>query len=197
MPEAPAFTPGRPLQSWPQAPQFRASDVRSTHIAPQASGAVLPQLAMHAGAPPVAPQSGAGAVQAWPQPPQVCASARLASQPSSGRAEQCAKPAAQAGAGTEQTPELQWTTAPGATLGSAPQSCPQVPQFLGSEDRFTQLVPQVSGLVAAQVALHFGPVLELVHRGAAPEHFVPQPPQVCASVRLASQPSSAREEQCA
>jgi len=98
------------------------------------SGAVVPvQVSTHFAVPLASEHTGAVVVQATPQPPQLGELPRSASQPSSGRGEQWANPLTHALAGTEQTPAWQVTpVAPDATLGSAPQSCPQVPQFLAS-----------------------------------------------------------------
>ena len=82
------------------------------------------------------------------------------------------------------------------TLGNEEQSCPQVPQFLASAFRSTHNVPQTSGAVPAQLELHLGPDAPFAQIDVAPEHAVPQPPQLCASSKFASQPSSGRAEQC-
>jgi hypothetical protein len=85
--------------------------------------------------------------------------------------------------------------APGATLGNMVQSCPQVPQFRGSVLRSTHDETQRSGAGATQLDAHFGPEELCMQSEVAPVHFVPQAPQLLESVRLASQPSSARDEQ--
>jgi hypothetical protein len=67
------------------------------------------------------------------QAPQLIASERLASHPSSGREEQCPKPAAQAPGATTQAPlRHSMAAALGLTFGRLAQSWPHAPQFLGS-----------------------------------------------------------------
>jgi hypothetical protein len=85
--------------------------------------------------------------------------------------------------------------APGATLGSAAQSCPHVPQFLASDCKFTQLAEHGSAEGGEQASLHLAPLAVLEQRGVDPEHAVPQPPQFFESERSVSHPSSGREEQ--
>jgi hypothetical protein len=80
-------------------------------------------------------------------------------------------------------------------LGNVVQSWPQVPQFLASLMRFTHDDTHRSGAGATQLLVHFAPELLGVQTAVAPMHLVPQVPQLLASVRLASQPSSARDEQ--
>jgi hypothetical protein len=95
------------------------------------AGAV--QLSVHAAVAPFAEHSGVAAGQLAPQAPQFCESRRFVSHPSSGREVQCANPRAHAVAGTEQIPAWHSTpAAPGVTFTRPVQSCPQVPQFLGS-----------------------------------------------------------------
>src|SRR5438270_921007 len=115
------FTFGREAQLYVHAPQFLTSVMRFTHCVPHRFG-VDPE------------QSAVGAAQALPQVPQFACVLRLVSHPSSARVEQCAYPAAQAEAGTLQTPAWQVIPmAPGATFCNAVQSCPQLPQFSGSD----------------------------------------------------------------
>jgi hypothetical protein len=78
-------------------------------------------------------QRGIVPVHVTPHAPQLVASPRLASQPSSGREEQCPKPAAQAPGGTTQAPlRHSMAAALGLTFGRLAQSWPHAPQFLGS-----------------------------------------------------------------
>jgi hypothetical protein len=79
--------------------------LRFTHAVLQASGVVPAQLEAHFAVPDAAEQIGVEPEQVTPQPPQLGDAARLASQPSSGRGEQCANPVRHAEAGTEQTPD--------------------------------------------------------------------------------------------
>ena len=76
------------MQSWPQLPQFLASDLRLTHAVLQTSGLAPVQFEAHFAAPDAVEQIGVETEHVMPQPPQFGESARLASQPSSGRAEQ-------------------------------------------------------------------------------------------------------------
>jgi hypothetical protein len=146
---------------------------------------------------PDAEQSAAGAAQALPQAPQFACVLRLVSHPSSPRVEQCAYPAAQAVAGTLQTPDWQVIpVAPGATFCNAVQSCPQLPQFSGSDIKFAHVVLHVLGADVGQLATHCGPLDPAAHFGAAVPHLVVQLPQVLASTSEVSQPSSALDEQC-
>jgi hypothetical protein len=156
-------------------------------------------LALHAGEPVVEEQTGVGDVHALVHEPHVFESARLASHPSSGLAEQWAKPAAHDDAGTLQTPDWQVTPgSPGLTFSNPVQSCPQLPQFFGSDFRLTQVVLHVSALGAEQPKVQpKAPVAPAEQTGAAVLHDLPQPPQLRASWILVSQPSSAREEQWA
>ncbi len=143
-------------------------------------------------------QSAVGAVQVLPQVPQLSGVLMLVSQPSSARVEQCAKPGEHAEAGTLHTPALQVIpVAPDATFGSAVQSCPQAPQLSGLVAKSTQLLPQAFGVDVGQVETHCGPLAPAAHFGAAVVHFCVQLPQLCASSSEVSQPSSARDEQCA
>jgi hypothetical protein len=142
-------------------------------------------------------QSAAGAAQVLPQAPQLSGVLRLVSQPSSARVEQCAKPAAQAAGGTLHRPDLHVIpVAPAATFGSVVQSCPQEPQFDTFEAKSRQVLPQEFGVALGQLDTHCGPLAPAAHFDAAVEHFCVQLPQVWASSREVSHPSSAREEQC-
>ncbi len=85
--------------------------------------------------------------------------------------------------------------APAATFVKVVQSWPQVPQLRGSLCRFTQADTHRSGEGETQLLAHFAPDEPGVHSAVAPLHLMPQAPQLLASVRLASQPSSDRDEQ--
>jgi hypothetical protein len=96
---------------------------RLTQLVPQTSAVVPVQLVLHTGEPVVEEQTGVGAAQVLVHEPHVFESARLASQPSSGRAEQWAKPAAHDDAGTLHTPAWQVTAgSPGFTFSNPVQS---------------------------------------------------------------------------
>jgi hypothetical protein len=178
------------------APQLVGSDVRSTHFVAHRFGDGATQLDEQAKAVPDIEQSAVGATQVFPQEPQFACVLRSVSQPSSGRVEQCPKPAEQAAAGTTQAPELHVTpVAPGLTFGSVVQSWPQVPQFLGSDVRLTQLEPQMLAVGATQLEAHLGPVADVAQRAVGAAHVTPHVPQLFESSRLVSQPSSARDEQ--
>lgn len=197
MPVAPGLTFGSAVQSCPQAPQLVGSELKLTHFVPHRLGFGETQLDEQAYVDPDPEQSAVGTVQVLPQLPQLSEVLRLVSQPSSARVEQCPYPARQAAGGTLQTPDLQVIpVAPAATFGRAVQSWPQPPQFSGSDARSTQLLPHAFGVAVGQVATHCGPPAPAAHFGAAPVHFCVQPPQVSASSSDASQPSSARDEQC-
>ena len=56
------MTLASPVQSCPQTPQFSGSVLRSTHLAPQMSGAGATQLALQVGVVAVVEQSAVGAV---------------------------------------------------------------------------------------------------------------------------------------
>jgi hypothetical protein len=194
-PAAPGFTFASVVQSWLQAPQFVGSDARLTHLVVQRSGVGVVQLDEQVGV-PVAEQSPVGLVHVLPHWPQFDDVVSDVSQPSSARVEQWPKPLAHAAGGTEHAPATHWTPeAPGLTLGSVVQSWPHVPQFRGSPFRSTHDDTQRSGVGATQLLVHVAPELFFVQTPVAPVHFVPQVPQLLASVRLASQPSSARDEQ--
>ncbi|MFL5306849.1 MAG: hypothetical protein ACJ8F1_16660 [Polyangia bacterium] len=105
MPEAPARTLGNAVQSWLQAPQFVGSDLKSTHLVPQRSGAGATQLDEHAYDEPVVEQRAVGAEQTFAHDPQFAGEVKAVSQPSSPRLEQCAYPGAHAVAGTLHTPD--------------------------------------------------------------------------------------------
>jgi hypothetical protein len=92
-----------------------------------------------------------------------------------------------------QTPDTQvMPVAPGATLSRAPQSWPQVPQFLGSFCKLTHDEPQTSLAAPVHVVPHARPEAPIPHSGAEVGHLVPQAPQFCESARLVSQMSVAR-----
>jgi hypothetical protein len=93
------------LQSKPHAPQFFGSRCVSTHFEPQRFGAGVAQLGTQVNGEVDVEQTDAVAGHALVQLPHVRASVRLASQPSSGWAEQWANPDTHALAGTEQTPD--------------------------------------------------------------------------------------------
>jgi len=65
----------------------------------------------------------------------------------------------------------------------------------GSVFRFTHDDTHRSGLGATQLLVQVAPEAPCVHSPVAPVHLVPQIPQLLESVRLASQPSSGRDEQ--
>jgi hypothetical protein len=78
-----------------QAPQFFGSLVKLAHAPLHVAGAIAGQLLAQAytTAPPsrrLGAQSGVGAAQTFPHPPQLLGFARSVSQPSSGFDEQCA-----------------------------------------------------------------------------------------------------------
>jgi len=198
MPDAPTLTPGRVVQSCPQAPQFVGDDFTSTHFVPHRSGAGAAQLDEQTGVLLLVEHSAVGAAQVLPHWPQFCGWVRSASHPSSALAEQWANPDRQALGGTTQLPAWHVTAVdPARTLGSAVQSCPHVPQFRGSDFTSAQTVPHRSGVAPVQVALHVGVPPAVEQDGLAALHALLQLPQVRASVRLASHPSSGRAEQCA
>ncbi len=85
---APGLTLGSDEQSWPQLPQFLASDLRSTHMLPHTSAVDPVQVETHFPVPDAVEQTGEVPEQVTPQVPQFGELARLASQPSSGRGEQ-------------------------------------------------------------------------------------------------------------
>ena len=154
------------------------------------------QLDEHEGDAAAVEQRAVGAAHFLLHCPQLSGRVRSVSQPSSARLEQCANPDAQAPAGTEHTPAWQvMPVAPALTLGRAEQSWPQVPQFLASLLRLTHSEPQASGAELPQLEPQREAPAVTVHNGFAPEQAVVQPPQVRASARFASQPSSGRGEQ--
>jgi hypothetical protein len=84
--------------------------------------------------------------------------------------------------------------APGFTFGNAVQSCPHVPQFVGSDARLTHLLVQRLGDGATQLDAQAGvPVVEQSPVGLV--HVLPHWPQFEGVVSGVSQPSSARVEQ--
>ena len=97
---APGFTFLSAPQSWPHAPQFLESVSLFTHMLPHVSGVPPAQLGRQVACEPWTEQSGVLPPHASTQLPQWPGADRLASQPSSGFAEQWAKPAAQAPPGT-------------------------------------------------------------------------------------------------
>jgi hypothetical protein len=96
MPVAPCLTLGSDEQSCPQDPQFVGSLSKLTQLPLQTSGVGIWQESVHRGPADVLEQNGVGAAHLVSHAPQVIGSTRFVSQPSSGREEQCAKPAAQA-----------------------------------------------------------------------------------------------------
>lgn len=100
MPVAPGRTSASAVQSCPQTPQFVGSDLTSTHFDPHKSGNGETQLEAHAEAPVVDEQSAVGAAHFLPHCPQLSDEVVSASQPSSARLEQWAKPDAHAPGGT-------------------------------------------------------------------------------------------------
>src|SRR5262245_6316794 len=156
------------------------------------------QLGTHMNGELAVEHTGAVAGQALAQLPQVRASVRFASQPSSACAEQWAYPETQAAAGMEQTRLTQRIpVAPGLTLGSVVQSWPQLPQLLGSDARSTHFVVQRSGEGAMQLDEQVGAPVLVEQSAVGAVHCRPQAPQLAGRVRSVSQPSSARVEQCA
>ena len=77
------------------------------------------------------------------------------------------------------------------------QSCPQVPQFLASDCRLTQLAAQRSAVGGEQLSLHLEPLAVFEQSGVVPAQAVPHAPQFRASDKSVSQPSSGLDEQCA
>ena len=197
IPVAPTLTWGKTVQSVPQVPQFLGSLCSATQLVPQVSGVVPLQFAVHLGEPDVEEQTGIGVAHAVAQEPHVFESLRLASHPSLGVIEQWANPEAHAVWGTLQTPAPQVIpVAPIFTFAKVVQSWPQVPQFLESVLRSTQLLPHMSGERAPQLAPQDAVVPDGTHRGVAPPHLVPHVAQFSESRKLASHPSSGRDEQC-
>lgn len=88
MPAAPGATFGSDVQSWPQVPQFFASDCRFTQLLAQRSAVGAEQVALHFAPVAVFEQSGVAPEHIVPQAPQFLASDKSVSHPSSGRDEQ-------------------------------------------------------------------------------------------------------------
>ena len=86
-------------------PQFFASVWLLTHLVPQTLGVVPLQLGRQLAGVLCNEHSGVVPLHTSEQLPHVAGVLRSASQPSSGRDEQCACPDAHAEAGTEQTPD--------------------------------------------------------------------------------------------
>jgi len=87
--------------------------------------------------------------------------------------------------------------APAFTFGSAVQSWPHAPQFVGSVAKLTHFVPHRLGAGATQLdeQVYVEPDAEQSAVGAA--QALPHDPQLSGVLMLVSQPSSARVEQCA
>jgi hypothetical protein len=81
-------------------------------------------------------------------------------------------------------------------FGKLVQSWPQVPQFLGSDLRSTQLEAHMSLVGAVQSNVHTAVAPFAEHSGVAAGQIAPQAPQFCESRRFVSHPSSARTVQC-
>src|SRR5206468_9737108 len=110
--------------------------------------------------------------------------------------EQLAYPAAQADCGTTQPPEpLQVTAAPGFRCGSAVQSWPQVPQFVGSVLVSTHFDPQRFGVGDVQLDEQVGVPVVVEQSPSGDVQLFEQLPHVWGRVRSASQPSSGTAEQ--
>ncbi|HEY2839885.1 MAG TPA: hypothetical protein VGJ26_12090 [Pirellulales bacterium] len=103
-------------QMVPQAPQLFRSDWRSTQLAAHLSAVGAAQVDTHDCVFPVLAHSGASALHALLQPPQLSGRLMLVSQPSSGSVLQWAKPSAHPVAGIQQTPARHSTAAPVLTL---------------------------------------------------------------------------------
>ena len=69
------------------------------------------------------------------------------------------------------------------------QTWPQVPQFWTSVWRFAHRVPQLSGVVPAQLLPHWKRPLMFAQSAVVPEQLTVHDPQVSGRVRLASHPS--------
>jgi hypothetical protein len=76
----------------------------------------------------------------------------------------------------------------GVPFAAPEQALPQAPQLFGSLAGLTQLPPQSVGVAPPQAPAHAGPAPVSVQTGVAPEHTVPQLPQLAADESLASQP---------
>lgn len=139
-----------------------------------------------------------GWLQVMPQPPQFVFVLVGVSHPSvsTDPVEQFAYPLAHADCGTTQPPDpLQVTAAPALRCGSAVQSCPQLPQLVGSVLVSTHLAPHRFGVGDVQLDEQAGVPLVVEQRPSGAVQDVVQLPQVCGRVRSVSQPSSGIEEQ--
>lgn len=158
------------------------------------------QLDEHVGTPVDDEQRPSGAAHRLVQLPHVAGSVKFVSQPSLGFVVQCPNPLTQADGCTTQAPETHWTAVePAFTLGSSVQSNaePHPPQFWGSRCVSTHLEPQRFDVGATQLGTQVNGVVEVEHTEAVAGHALVQLPQVRASVRFASQPSSGCDEQWA
>jgi len=192
------LTLGKVAQSKPQVPQFLGSVWVSTQVRVHSVGVGAEQFGVQMKGVDEVWQRGEVAGQALTQLPHVRGSLRLASQPSSGWLEQCAKPDTHALAGTKQAPERHSIpVAPARTLGSVAQLCPQVPQLERSDWVSTHCDPQRSGAGAAQLEEQAGAPVVVEQSAVGATHCLPHCPQVAGRVRSVSQPSSARVEQWA
>jgi len=138
------------------------------------------------------------AAQVWPQAPQFFLSvAVLVSQPSVSLliVLQLEKPAAQALAVTLHPPAVQVTGGLALRLGSAAQSCAQVPQLAGSLCLLTHFDPQRSGFGDVQLEEHMAGPPAVEQRAVGATHMFMQLPQVVGLVRSVSHPSSGLAEQ--
>lgn len=109
-------------QTVPQAPQLFTSDWRSTQLAAHLSAVGAAQVDTHDCLFPVLAHSGASALHALVQLPQVSGRLMLVSQPSVGSELQWANPSAHPVGGIQQTPVRHSTAAPVLTLRSNEQS---------------------------------------------------------------------------
>jgi hypothetical protein len=137
-------------------------------------------------------------LQGMPHPPQFAFVLSADSHPSVSTApvEQFAKPLVQADCGTRHPPEpLHVTGAPDLMCGSAVQSCPQLPQLVGSALVSTHVDVQRSGVGDAQLEEQVGVPLVVEHRPRGAAQAFMQLPQVCGVVKSVSQPSAGFEEQ--
>jgi hypothetical protein len=192
---APGLTLGNAPQLNPQLPQLSGSLLRSTHLVLHRSGAGDTQLDEQIGAPLVVEQRPVGDTHLVVQLPHVLGLAKLDSQPRSGLPAQCANPDRHDVGGIEHTPERHCVVAPDLTLGSAPQSWPQEPQFAGSDWKSTQRLPHRLGEGATQLEEHAGAPVVVEQSPVGETHAVPHLPQFVVVDRLASQPSSGLVEQ--
>jgi len=141
--------PQRHLPSWqtwlgaqatPHAPQFAASEDRSTHEPLQRVGLASPQPLTHWNPPPeLGAHAGVGSAHAAPHAPQSVLVDKLVLHPRS--APHWAQPGSQAPL-TAQDPPTHWTSW-GSTWGRAVQSLAQAPQFRTLVCRSTHADPQI------------------------------------------------------